>query len=189
MVAIVGVCCVRVRFKAGDKVVLTGYGVGERHYGGFSQKARVKADWLVPLPSPFTTKDAMGIGTAGFTAMMCIMALERANVKALKRPILVTGGGGGVGSIAISILSNLGYEVVAVTGRPELETYLKDLGATSVVDRDSIRTTRPLDKETWGGAVDTVGGDILSGLLAQVRLPPPTTCCVAVGITIMLMHQ
>lgn len=150
-------------------MVLTGYGVGERHYGGYAQKARVKSDWLVPLPEGLTTRDAMGIGTAGFTAMMCVMALERANVKALKKPVLVTGAGGGVGSVSIAILDKLGYDVIAASGRGDtLSAYLKDIGASDVIPRSEVTSERPLGKERWAGGIDTVGGDMLAGFLAQV---------------------
>ena len=157
------------RYKPGDKVVLTGWRVGEAHWGGYAQKARVKADWLVPLPEGLNTRQAMAVGTAGFTAMLAVMALEDHGIK--KGPVLVTGAAGGVGSVATAILANLGYEVAAVTGRPETEDYLKSLGAARIVARDEINETvkRPLEGETWGGCVDAVGGAMLARVLGQME--------------------
>ena len=157
------------RYKAGDKVVLTGWRVGEAHWGGYAQKARVKADWLVPLPNGLDARQAMAVGTAGFTAMLAVMALEDHGIK--KGPVLVTGAAGGVGSVATAILANLGYEVAAVTGRPETEDYLKSLGASRIVARDEINETvkRPLEGETWGGCVDAVGGAMLARVLGQME--------------------
>ena len=157
------------RYKPGDKVVLTGWRVGEAHWGGYAQKARVKADWLVPLPKGLDTRKAMAVGTAGFTAMLAVMALEDHGIK--KGPVLVTGAAGGVGSVATAILANLGYEVAAVTGRPETEDYLKSLGASRIVARDEINETvkRPLEGETWGGCVDAVGGAMLARVLGQME--------------------
>ncbi|UWR35023.1 acryloyl-CoA reductase [Sulfitobacter sp. W027] len=157
------------RYKAGDKVVLTGWRVGEAHWGGYSQKARVKADWLVPLPEGLDTRQAMAVGTAGFTAMLAVMALEDHGIK--NGPVLVTGAAGGVGSVATAILANLGYEVAGVTGRPETEDYLKILGASRIVARDEINETvkRPLEGETWGGCIDAVGGAMLARVLGQME--------------------
>ena len=157
------------RYKPGDKVVLTGWRVGEAHWGGYAQKARVKADWLVPLPEGLDTRQAMAVGTAGFTAMLAVMALEDHGIK--KGPVLVTGAAGGVGSVATAILANLGYEVAAVTGRPETEEYLNSLGAARIVARDEINETvkRPLEGETWGGCVDAVGGAMLARVLGQME--------------------
>ncbi|MFG6561648.1 acryloyl-CoA reductase [Sulfitobacter sp. 1A15299] len=157
------------RYKPGDKVVLTGWRVGEAHWGGYAQKARVKADWLVPLPEGLDTRQAMAVGTAGFTAMLAVMALEDHGIE--KGPVLVTGAAGGVGSVATAILANLGYEVAAVTGRPETEEYLKSLGAARIVARDEINETvkRPLEGETWGGCVDAVGGAMLARVLGQME--------------------
>ena len=159
------------RYKPGDKVVLTGWRVGEAWWGGYSQKACVKADWLVPLPDGLSTRDAMAIGTAGFTAMLAVMALEDHGLKPGNGPVLVTGAAGGVGSVATAILANLGYEVAAVTGRPETEDYLKSLGATQIVPRDEINETvkRPLESETWAGCVDAVGGAMLARVLGQMK--------------------
>ena len=157
------------RYKPGDKVVLTGWRVGEAHWGGYSQKARVKADWLVPLPDGLDTRQAMAVGTAGFTAMLAVMALEDHGIK--KGPVLVTGAAGGVGSVATAILANLGHQVAAVTGRPETADYLKELGATQIVPREELNETvkRPLEGETWGGCVDAVGGAMLARVLGQLE--------------------
>ncbi|WP_333712781.1 acryloyl-CoA reductase [Yoonia sp.] len=157
------------RYKPGDKVVLTGWRVGEVHWGGYAQKARVKADWLVPLPAGLDTRAAMAVGTAGFTAMLAVMALEDHGIK--DGPVLVTGAAGGVGSVATAILANLGHEVAAVTGRPETADYLKGLGASRIVARDEINETvkRPLEAETWGGCVDAVGGEMLARVLGQMQ--------------------
>lgn len=159
------------RYKAGDKVVLTGWRVGETCWGGFSQKARVKADYLVPLPSGLTSRQAMAVGTAGVAAMLGIMALEDHGMLKDNGPVLVTGASGGVGSIAVGILANLGYEVAAVTGRPETADYLKRLGASEIVAREEINETtkRPLEKETWAGCVDAVGGEMLARVLGQMK--------------------
>ncbi|RMH47644.1 MAG: oxidoreductase [Alphaproteobacteria bacterium] len=159
------------RYKPGDKVVLTGWRVGEIWWGGYAQKARVKADWLVPLPEGLTTRQAMAVGTAGFTAMLAVMALEDHGLKPGNGPVLVTGAAGGVGSVATAILANLGHEVAAVTGRPEAADYLKGLGATTIVPRDELNTPsgRPLEKETWAGCVDAVGGVMLARVLAQLK--------------------
>ncbi|WP_425052775.1 acryloyl-CoA reductase [Psychromarinibacter sp. S121] len=159
------------RFDVGDRVVLTGWRVGEAHWGGYSQKARVKADWLVPLPEGLSTQDAMAVGTAGFTAMLAIMALERHGLRPGKGEVLVTGAAGGVGSVATAILNDLGYEVAAVTGRPETEGYLRDLGASRIVPREELAETvkRPLEAETWAGCVDAVGGAMLARVLGQMK--------------------
>jgi len=157
------------RYKAGDKVVLTGWRVGEAHWGGYSQKVRVRADWLVPLPDGLDTRQAMAVGTAGFTAMLAVMALEDHGIK--QGPVLVTGAAGGVGSVATAILANLGHEVAAVTGRPETADYLTSLGATQIVAREEINeiTRRPLEAETWAGCVDAVGGEMLARVLGQMK--------------------
>ncbi len=159
------------RYKPGDKVVLTGWRVGEVHWGGYAQKARVKADWLVPLPDGLTTRQAMAVGTAGFTAMLAVQALEDHGLKPGQGPVLVTGAAGGVGSVATAILSNLGYEVAGVTGRPETADYLTSLGATQIVPREELNETtkRPLEAETWAGCVDAVGGDMLARVLGQMK--------------------
>ncbi len=159
------------RYKAGDKVVLTGWRVGEAHWGGYSQKARVKADWLVALPEGLTTRQAMAVGTAGFTSMLAVMALEDRGMTPADGEVLVTGAAGGVGSVATAILANRGYEVVGVTGRPETGDYLKSLGCARVVAREELNETtkRPLEKETWAGCVDAVGGDMLARVLGQMK--------------------
>ncbi len=159
------------RFKAGDKVVLTGWRVGEAWWGGYSQKASVKADWLVPLPDALSTYQAMAVGTAGITAMLAIIALEAHGLKPDQGPVLVTGAAGGVGSVATAILHNLGYEVAAVTGRPETADYLKGLGATTIVPREELNETvkKPLEAETWAGCVDAVGGAMLARILGQLK--------------------
>jgi acrylyl-CoA reductase (NADPH) len=158
-------------FRPGDKVILTGWRVGELHWGGFAQKARVKAEWLVPLPVGMTTEQAMAVGTAGFTAMLSVMALERHGLRPGDGEVLVTGAVGGVGSVAITILHRLGYQVVASTGRPGEHDYLKGLGANSVIERAALATppTRPLDRERWAGAIDAVGGTTLAAVLTQLR--------------------
>ena len=157
-------------FKPGDKVVLTGWRVGEIHWGGFAQKARVKGDWLVPLPDGFETRQAMAVGTAGFTAMLAVMALEEHGLTADKGEVLATGAAGGVGSVAVAILAKLGYQVAASTGRAETHDYLKALGATTLVAREALSEapSRPLDKERWAGCIDSVGGTTLAHLLTQM---------------------
>ena len=159
------------RFGVGQKVVLTGWRVGEARWGGFAQKARVQAEWLVALPDSLDTRQAMAVGTAGLTAMLAIMALERHGLKPGQGPVLVTGAAGGVGSAAVAILSQLGYEVAAVTGRPEQEPYLRSLGASQIVARDQINETvkRPLESEMWAGCVDAVGGPMLARVLGQMK--------------------
>lgn len=159
------------RYAPGDKVVLTGWRVGEAHWGGYAQKARVKADWLVPLPEGLDTRQAMAVGTAGFTAMLAIMALEDHGLKAGNGPVLVTGAAGGVGSVAVALLAALGHEVAAVTGRPETEDYLRSLGATQIVPRSEINATvkRPLEAEAWAGCIDAVGGEMLARVLGQMK--------------------
>lgn len=159
------------RYKAGDKVVLTGWRVGEVHSGGYAQKARVNADWLVPLPDGLSSEQAMAIGTAGFTSMLAVMALEAHGLTPENGPVLVTGASGGVGSVATAILANLGYEVAAVTGRAETEDYLRALGASQIVPRDSLNEAikRPLESETWAGCVDAVGGVMLARVLGQMK--------------------
>ncbi len=159
------------RYAPGDKVVLTGWRVGETHWGGYAEKARVKADWLVPLPAGLTTKQAMAIGTAGFTAMLAILALEDHGLKPGTGPVLVTGAAGGVGSVAVALLAAAGYEVAAVTGRPETEGYLRALGASQIVPRETINETvkRPLESETWAGCIDAVGGPMMARVLGQLK--------------------
>jgi len=159
------------RYKPGDKVVLTGWRVGEAHWGGYAQKVRVRADWLVPLPAGLDTRAAMAVGTAGFTAMLAVMALEDHGLEPGHGPVLVTGAAGGVGSVATALLANLGYEVAGVTGRPETAAYLTSLGATQIVAREDINETtkRPLESESWSGCVDAVGGAMLARVLGQMK--------------------
>lgn len=159
------------RYAPGDRVVLTGWRVGEVHWGGYAQKARVKADWLVPLPEGLTARQAMAVGTAGFTAMLAVMALEDHGLTPDRGEVLVTGAAGGVGSVAVALLAHLGYQVAAVTGRPETETYLRDLGASRIVPRADLAETvkRPLESETWAGCVDAVGGAMLARVLGQMK--------------------
>ncbi len=157
-------------YKPGDKVVLTGWRVGEMHWGGYAEKARVKGDWLVPLPEGLTTRQAMGIGTAGFTAMLAVLALEAHGLDPSKGEVLVTGAAGGVGSVAVTLLHKLGYQVAASTGRVETHGYLKSLGATTLIDRQEIAepSGRPLDKERWQACIDSVGGSTLACVLPQI---------------------
>jgi acrylyl-CoA reductase (NADPH) len=165
-------------FKAGDQVVLNGFGMGEGHWGGLAQKARVKGDWLVPLPSAFTPKQAMTIGTAGYTAMLCVMALEQQGVNPDQGEILVTGAVGGVGSVAVSLLAKLGYTVVASSGRPEEKDYLLSLGATQVMDRNELSEKgRPLAKERWAGAIDVAGSHTLANICASMKYGGTVAAC------------
>ncbi len=169
-------------YKPGDQVVLNGWGVGETHWGGLAEKARVKAEWLVPLQTPFTPRQAMGIGTAGYTAMLCVMALERNGVTPGKGEVLVTGAAGGVGSVAVAILAKLGYQVVAVTGRPEEAAFLTALGAAEIINRDQFtQPGRPLAKERWAGAVDVVGGQVLANVLAAMKYRGAVAACGLAG--------
>lgn len=171
-------------FKPGDQVVLTGWGVGERHWGGFSQLNRVKAEWLVPLPEGMTLRQAMVIGTAGFTAMLCVQALERQGVRPGGRDVLVTGAAGGVGSIAVALLARAGYRVVAATGRLQETEYLQSLGAAEVIDRAVLTASgRPLESERWAGAIDTVGGAVLGGIFRSVAYRGAVAACGNAGGT------
>jgi acrylyl-CoA reductase (NADPH) len=165
-------------FKAGDKVILNGWGVGESHSGGLAQKARLKGDWLVKLPAAFTPRQAMAIGTAGYTAELCVMALEKHGVTPDKGDILVTGAGGGVGSVAIALLAKLGYRVVASTGRLQEADYLRQLGAAEVIDRAELSAPgKPLAKERWAGVVDTVGSHTLANACASTKYGGVVTAC------------
>lgn len=166
-------------FKAGDKVVLNGYRVGELHWGGYATKARVKGEWLVKLPGSLSTRRAMAIGTAGYTSMLCVMALEKHGVDPTKGEILVTGAAGGVGSVAVAILARLGYAVVAATGRPQEGEYLKSLGATTIMDRKELTEApdRPLLSERFAGVVDTVSGVMFARALAQVKYGGAAAVC------------
>lgn len=165
-------------FAVGDDVVLNGWGVGETHWGGYAEKARVKGDWLIKRPAGISAKQAMAIGTAGYTSMLCVMALERAGITPDKGPILVTGSNGGVGSVAISILSKLGYEVLAATRRTEEADFLKSLGASDIVDATELSEAgRPMGKERWAGAVDAVGSHTLANVLAQTQYGGAVAAC------------
>jgi acrylyl-CoA reductase (NADPH) len=166
-------------FKAGDKVVLNGWRVGEIHWGGYATKARVKGDWLVKLPATISTRRAMAIGTAGYTSMLCVMALEKHGLKPASGEVLVTGAAGGVGSVAVAILAKLGYNVVAATGRPQEGDYLKALGATTILDRKELTEApdRPLLSERFAGVVDTVSGVMFARALAQVKYGGAAAVC------------
>lgn len=169
------------RFSAGQEVVLTGWGVGENHWGGLAEQAQVKGDWLVPLPAGLTARQAMIVGTAGLTAMLCVLALEEAGVVPASGEVVVTGASGGVGSTAVALLSALGYQVAAVTGRESTHDYLRKLGASRIVPRGEFADTRPLEKQIWAGAVDTVGGTVLAKLLAQTNYSGCVAACGLAG--------
>lgn len=169
-------------YQIGDAVVLNGYGVGETHWGGLAQKARLSGNWLVPLPQSFTPQQAMAIGTAGYTAMLCVLALERHGVSPDKGEIVVTGAAGGVGSVAIALLSALGYTVVAVSGRPEESNYLKNLGASEILERSVFSSPgKPLGRERWAGAVDVVGGHTLANVCATTKYRGVVAACGLAG--------
>ncbi len=169
-------------YKSGDKVLLNGWGVGEGHWGGLAEKARLKAEWLVPLPEAFDGKTAMAIGTAGYTAMLCVMALERQGVKPEDGEILVTGAAGGVGSVAIAVLAKLGYTVIALTGRPEEKEYLMSLGASDIMPREELSEPgRPLARERWAGVVDVVGSNVLANACASTKYGGTVTACGLAG--------
>ncbi len=169
-------------YKPGDAVLLNGWGVGEGHWGGLAQKARLNGNWLVPLPASFTPQQAMSIGTAGYTAMLCVLALERHGVMPSAGEILVTGAAGGVGSVAVAVLTKLGYSVVAVSGRPEEADYLKGLGAKEVLERAQFSSPgKPLSKERWAGAVDVVGSHTLANVCATTKYRGVVTACGLAG--------
>lgn len=169
-------------YKAGDKVVLTGWSVGEKYWGGYSQQQKLKADWLVPLPAGLTTQQAMAVGTAGLTAMLCVMALEEGGITPESGPVVVTGAAGGVGSVAVAILAKLGYQVAAVTGRESTHDYLRALGASEILSRDEMAAKpRPLEKQRWAGAVDTVGGEMLARVLAEADYSGVVAACGLAG--------
>jgi acrylyl-CoA reductase (NADPH) len=159
------------RYKPGDKVILTGWRVGEVRWGGYASKARVKADWLVPLPEALTSRQAMAVGTAGLTAVLALEALEAHGLTPDKGEVLVTGAAGGVGSVAVAVLARSGYQVAAVTGRPETENYLRDLGAGRIIPRAELAevSKRPLESEAWAGCIDAVGGAMLARVLGQMK--------------------
>ena len=169
-------------YRAGDRVLLNGWGVGETHWGGLAQKARLKGDWLVPLPDAFTPQQAVAIGTAGYTAMLCVLALEKHGVKPGDGEIVVTGAAGGVGSVAIAVLAKLGYTVVAVSGRPAEADYLKQLGAAEIIDRSVFAAPgKPLARERWAGAVDVVGSNTLANICASMKYRGIVTACGLAG--------
>jgi acrylyl-CoA reductase (NADPH) len=165
-------------WKEGDKAVLNGWGVGETHYGAYAGHARVKGDWLVPLPAGMSPLQAMAVGTAGYTPMLCVMAPERHGITPARGPVVVTGAAGGVGSVAISILSKLGYHVVAATGRVSEEAYLRDLGAAEIIPRDELSgPAKPLGKERWAGGVDAVGSHTLANVLSMTSYGGAVAAC------------
>lgn len=165
-------------WKEGDKVVLNGWGVGETHYGAYAGRARLNGDWLVPLPERFSPKDAMAIGTAGYTAMLCVLALEKAGMGPDRGPVVVTGASGGVGSVATAILSKLGWHVIASTGRPDEAGWLTDLGAAEIIDRAELSEPgKPLAKERWAAGVDAVGSHTLANVLAATSYGGAVACC------------
>ena len=167
-----------VRYREGDAVLLNGWGVGESHWGGLAQRARVKADWLVAIPGGFTAAQAMSLGTAGYTAMLCVMALQREGIDPAAGPVLVTGANGGVGTIAIALLAQLGFEVHASTGRPQEADYLRALGAKEVIDRATLSAPgKPLQRERWAAAVDTVGSHTLANVCASIRYGGVVAAC------------
>jgi acrylyl-CoA reductase (NADPH) len=165
-------------YAAGDEVLATGYGIGESHWGGLAQRARLDGDWLVPLPATFTSRQTMQIGTAGFTAMLCVLALEDRGIRPSDGEILVTGANGGVGGVAIAVLTRLGYQVVASTGRPAEGEYLRTLGAIDIIDRAELSEPgKALGKERWAGAVDAVGGQTLANVCAGTRYGGTVAAC------------
>lgn len=166
------------QWKAGDKVVCTGWGLGETHLGAYAEKARVKGDWLVALPQGLSARDAMAIGTAGFTAMLAVLALEKHGTSPKSGPVVVTGAAGGVGSVATAVLSKLGYHVIASTGRAAEADYLKEIGATEVIDRNELSgAAKPLAKERWAGGVDSVGSTTLANLLSMTKYGGVIAAC------------
>ncbi|CEC31871.1 possible oxidoreductase [Salmonella enterica subsp. enterica serovar Paratyphi A] len=169
------------RFHAGQEVLLTGWGVGENHWGGLAERARVKGDWLVALPAGLSSRNAMIIGTAGFTAMLCVMALEDAGIRPQDGEVVVTGASGGVGSTAVALLHKLGYQVAAVSGRESTHGYLKSLGANRILSRDEFAESRPLEKQLWAGAIDTVGDKVLAKVLAQMNYGGCVAACGLAG--------
>lgn len=169
-------------WRKGDKVILNGWGVGETHFGAYAGRARVKGDWLVPLPEGISAHDAMAVGTAGYTAMLCVMALERHGILPNRGPVVVTGAAGGVGSVAVSILSSLGYHVIASTGRNAESPYLINLGAAEVISRDELnQPTKPLAKERWAGGIDSVGSHTLANVLSMTSYGGAVAACGLAG--------
>ncbi|AGB44247.1 putative quinone oxidoreductase, YhdH/YhfP family [Mesorhizobium australicum WSM2073] len=169
-------------WRKGDKVILNGWGVGETHFGAYAGRARVKGDWLVPLPEGMSAHDAMAVGTAGYTAMLCVMALERHGILPERGPVVVTGAAGGVGSVAVSILSSLGYHVIASTGRNAESPYLINLGAAEVISRDALnQPAKPLAKERWAGGIDSVGSHTLANVLSMTSYGGAVAACGLAG--------
>jgi acrylyl-CoA reductase (NADPH) len=169
-------------WKPGDRVIVTGWGLGETHLGAYAEKARVKGDWLVPMPAGMTGRESMAIGTAGFTAMLAVLALERHGVTPDSGPVVVTGAAGGVGSVAVAVLAKLGYEVIASTGRSSEADYLRHLGAREVIDRaDLAGKPRPLAKERWAGGIDAVGSATLANVLSATRYGGAVAACGLAG--------
>ncbi|MGZ3284381.1 MAG: acrylyl-CoA reductase (NADPH) [Xanthobacteraceae bacterium] len=170
------------QWKPGDRVILNGWGAGETHLGGYAEKARVKGDWLVPLPARNSTRGAMAIGTAGYTAMLAVMALERHGVTPRQGAVIVTGAAGGVGSVAVSLLAKLGFAVIASTGRPAEADYLKSLGAQEIIERKELAgASRPLGPERWAGGIDTVGSTTLASVLSMTRYGGAIAACGLAG--------
>ena len=170
------------KWKPGDQVILNGWGVGETHLGAYAEKARVKGDWLVRRPAGISTRDAMAIGTAGYTAMLAVMALERAGINPSRGPVIVTGAAGGVGSVAVALLAKLGYAVAVSTGRPEEAAYLKGLGASEIINRNELAgPARPLAKERWAGGIDAVGSTTLANVLSMTRYGGAVAACGLAG--------
>ncbi len=170
------------QWKVGDRVILNGWGVGETHHGAFAGRARVKGEWLVPLPAAMTPVDAMAVGTAGYTAMLCVMALERHGITPERGPVVVTGAAGGVGSVAVSVLSKLGYHVIASTGRPAEAGFLKELGAAEVIAREELEApAKPLAKERWAGGIDAVGSNTLANVLSMTAYGGAVAACGLAG--------
>jgi acrylyl-CoA reductase (NADPH) len=170
------------KWKPGDPVILNGWGLGETHLGAYAEKARVKGDWLIRRPAGITARDAMAIGTAGYTAMLAVMALERAGIDPARGPVIVTGAAGGVGSVAVALLAKLGYAVAASTGRPQEAGYLKDLGASEIIDRSELTgPARPLAKERWAGGIDAVGSTTLANVLSMTRYGGAVAACGLAG--------
>jgi acrylyl-CoA reductase (NADPH) len=169
-------------WKQGDRVILNGWGVGETHHGAYAQRARLKGEWLVPLPQSMSAMDAMAVGTAGYTAMLSVMALERHGITPTRGPVVVTGAAGGVGTVAISILSKLGYHVIASTGRPQEAEFLHDLGAAEIIDRSELdQPTRPLNTERWAGGIDAVGSHTLANVLSMTAYGGAVAACGLAG--------
>lgn len=169
-------------YRVGDKVVLNGWGVGEKHWGGLAELARVPGEWLVPLQEPFTMRHAMGLGTAGYTAMLCVQVLEKQGVSPEHGPVLVTGAAGGVGSVAVAILAKLGYEVAAMTGREQGADFLRTLGAREIISRSAYSEPgKPLAKERWAGAIDVAGGHVLANVCAAMQYRGVVAACGLAG--------